>query len=298
MTLTMKASTHIPVLLEETIENLRVRPGGHYIDSTVGGGGHAALILGRSSPGGKLLGIDADPGAIEIARETLRPYGAAAILVNENFDQLEYICSKCGFLTVDGVLFDLGMSSMQLEDESRGFSFQLESPLDMRFSPTQELTAYEIVNNMSEDELANLIRRYGEEPRSRRIASYIVNSRPISTTTELARVVERVVGGRRERIHPSTRTFQALRVAVNQELENLECALNQVARVLNPGGRLVVISYHSLDDRMVKEFLRRESSGYTPTLKVINKKVIIPSLAEVRSNPRSRSARMRVTERI
>jgi len=305
-----RTSTHIPVLLREVVEALRVHVGGHYIDCTVGGGGHAAAILEKSSPAGKLLGIDADPKAIEVARGRLERYGRAVTLVNENFDHLEEICSRLGFRPVHGILFDLGMSSLQLENASRGFSFQLESPLDMRFSPSQELTAAEIVNSLPEEELAYLIERYGEERRSRRIARYIVQNRPLNTTLELARVVEMAVG-KRDRIHPATKTFQALRLAVNQELEHLEAALIQAVNLLSFGGRLVVISYHSLEDRLVKEFLRQESQGclcprgvptctcgYTPTLKVITKKVVTPSRAEVESNPRSRSARMRVAEKI
>lgn len=299
-------SNHIPVLLKESIEALQVQRGGRYIDCTVGGGGHAQAILEN---GGQLLGIDADPKAIEIAKTRLKPYGEA-LLINENFSHLEAICSRYNFRSVDGILFDLGMSSFQLEDGSRGFSFQRDEPLDMRFSPDQALTAANIVNTFPEHELAQLIERYGEERRSRLIARLIVQSRPLKTTGQLARVVEQMVG-RRGRIHPATRTFQALRMAVNHELENLEAGLNQAISLLGHGGRLVVISFHSLEDRLTKETFRRESRGclcppgtpvcvcgHKPSLKLVTKKVVRPSPDELAANPRSRSARMRIAERL
>jgi 16S rRNA (cytosine1402-N4)-methyltransferase len=277
----------------------------------VGGGGHAAAILEESSPGGQLIGIDADPHAIKVARGKLKPYGKDAILVNENFKYLENICTRHGFSPVNGVLFDLGMSSLQLEEAGRGFSFRQDSPLDMRFSNGQDLTAADIVNTYPEVELARLLYRYGEEQRNRQIARLIVERRPLRTTQELARVVEQAVGGKRGRIHPATKTFQALRIAVNHELENLELALEQAVNLLGNGGRLVVISFHSLEDRLVKGFFRREAQwcicppgmpacicGHTPRLKVLSKKAFRPSPVEVQTNPRSRSARMRVTERI
>lgn len=298
---------HIPVLLNETIEALQVQPGRKYIDCTVGEGGHAAAILEK---GAHLLGIDIDPQAIEIARKRLQPYGENAILINENFENLERICSDSGFHPVHGVLFDLGMSSLQLTDTSRGFSFQHDSPLNMRFSPSQELSAATIVNTFPEDELAAIIKKYGEERRSKQIARSIVANRPIDTTLRLATVIERTVGFR-GKIHPATKTFQALRITVNQELQRLETALKQVANILFLGGRLVVISFHSLEDRLVKHYMRQESRdcicpprtpvcvcGHKAVFKLITKKVITPSLAEVQANPRSRSARMRVAERV
>lgn len=299
--------THIPVLLREAIEALQVQPGRRYVDCTVGEGGHAAAILER---GGRLLGIDIDPQAIAVARETLHPYGQNAILINDSYEYLERICSETGFRPVHGVLFDLGMSSAQLADSNRGFSFHQDSPLNMRYSPAQELSAETIVNTYSVDELAILIEQYGEERRSRQIARSIVANRPISTTLRLATVVEKAVGFR-GRIHPATRTFQALRIAVNQELKRLETALKQVAAVLCLGGRLVVISFHSLEDRLVKSFMRLESTdcicpprtpvcqcGHKATYRLITKRVITPSPDEVLANPRSRSARMRVVERV
>jgi 16S rRNA (cytosine1402-N4)-methyltransferase len=292
------ASTHTPVLLEEAIEALKVQPGGRYIDGTIGPGGHAAAILERSAPGGQLLGIDADPQAIKMARSRLEAYGDSVLLVNQNFANLRSICLKYGFFPVHGILFDLGLSSVQLDRNNRGFSFRHDSLLDMRLNPRQEITADTIINSSSENQLAQLIKAYGEERHSQQIARYIVRQRPINTSLQLAQTIEQAVGGRRGRIHPATRTFQALRIAVNQELENLKSALEQAVDLLGFGGRLVVISYHSLEDRIVKQFMHQRASGDDATLSLINKKVITPSLAEVHYNPRSRSAKLRAAERI
>ena len=297
MNLTMSAATHIPVLLEETIEALAVQPGGRYIDCTLGAGGHAAAILERSSPGGQLLGIDADPEAITVARARLEAYSHSTLLINENFANLKAICIKHGFFPVHGILFDLGLSSLQL-NSNRGFSFQHDSPLDMRLSSGQQVTASDIVNTFSERELAELIKTFGEESHSRKIACYIVQERPLKTTLQLAGTIEQAMGGRRGRIHPATRTFQALRIAVNRELEYLESALKQAVDLLGFSGRLVVISYHSLEDRIVKRFMHQEARGEKACLRLVNKKVIIPSRAEVQFNPRSRSAKLRAVERI
>jgi len=299
MNITMSAaSTHIPVLLEETIEALNVQPGGRYIDCTIGPGGHAVAILENSSPGGQLLGIDADPKAIKMARAKLDAYSDSVLLVNQNFANLSSICLEHGFAPVHGILLDLGLSSVQLEKNNRGFSFQHDSRLDMRLSPRQEITADIIINSSPEDQLAKLIRAYGEERHSQQIARQIVRQRPITSSLELAQTIEQAVGGRRGRIHPATRTFQALRIAVNQELENLQSALEQAVDLLGFGGRLVVISYHSLEDRIVKQFMHQRASGDSACLSLINKKVITPSLAEVHYNPRSRSAKLRAAERI
>lgn len=305
------APVHIPVLLKETIESLRVQAGGRYIDGTVGGGGHAAAILERSLPGGQLLGIDADPAALAIARSRLAAYGESVLLVNENFINLEAVCIKYGFTPVHGILFDLGLSSLQLDGNGRGFSFQHDAPLDMRFNPNQKLTAADIVNTFSEDEIAHLLRTCGEEAHSRQIARYIVQQRPIRTTLELVTVIERAVGPRCGRIHPATKTFQALRIAVNHELDYLESALEQAVNLLSYDGRLAVISYHSLEDRIVKQFMHREAKNcicppgtpvcvcqHQASLRVVTRKVITPSLAEVQFNPRSRSAKLRVAERV
>jgi 16S rRNA (cytosine1402-N4)-methyltransferase len=312
ITLTMTAAySHEPVLLEESISALQIQRGGRYIDCTVNGGGHAAAILEESSPGGQLLGIDADPEAIRIAKEKFKSYGNNVILVNENFRYIENICNRYSFRPVHGIIFDLGMSSLQLEASGRGFSFQQDSPLDMRFSPRQSLTAADIVNTYPEQELAELLERYGEEYRGRQIARRVVERRPLKSTLDLSRVVEEAVGGRRGRIHPATKTFQALRIVVNEELESLQLALTQALNLLGSGGRVVVISFHSLEDRLVKEFLRRESQGcvcppsvpvcvcgHKPNLKIVTKKAIKPSQSEIQANPRSRSAKMRVGERI
>jgi 16S rRNA (cytosine1402-N4)-methyltransferase len=302
---------HKPVLLKETIEALAVQPGGRYVDCTLGGGGHAAAILEQIAPGGQLLGIDADPEAIRIATARLSKYQNSVLMVNDNFANLDDICQRYSFLPVHGVLLDLGLSSYQLEDDPRGFSFQRDAELDMRFNPAQDTVAADIVNTSSEIELALILREYGEERFSQRIARRIVEERPITTTLQLARVVEDALGGRRGKIHPATRTFQALRIAVNRELEMLETALSKARDVLGIGGRLVVISYHSLEDRIVKHFVQKEAKdcicppnilvchcGHSASLRIVNKKIIVPSEEERKDNPRSRSAKMRVAEKI
>lgn len=307
----MLTVAHKPVLLREVIEALAVQPGGRYVDCTLGGGGHAAAILEHAAPGGQVLGIDADPGAIHLASVRLAEYQDAVLLVNENFSNIEDICRRYSFIPVHGVLFDLGLSTYQLDGDARGFSFQRDAELDMRFGPDQETTAADIINSTSETELALILQEYGEERLSRRIARRIVQERPITTTLQLASVVEAAVGGRHGRIHPATRTFQALRIAVNRELENLEVALSKTIDVLGVGGRLVVISYHSLEDRIVKHFMQKEASdcicpanipecrcGHKASLRILTKRVIIPSEEEIRDNPRSRSAKMRVAEKI
>jgi 16S rRNA (cytosine1402-N4)-methyltransferase len=311
MSVAMAVPIHLPVLLDEVIAALQPRRGGRFADCTVGLGGHAAAILEEILPSGRLLGIDADPQAIRIGRDRLSRYGDAVTLVNDNFINLEAICERYHIHPVDGILFDLGVSSLQLDTAERGFSFHLDAPLDMRFDPEQGLTASDIVNCFSEQELARLIERYGEERHSRRIARHIVRNRPVATTAELARLVEQGVNGKRARIHPATRTFMALRIAVNNELQNLELALKQTPNLLRPGGRLTVISYHSLEDRIVKQFMRYAASsclcppgtvvcrcGHVPTLKLISRKVIKPTSLEIESNPRSRSAKLRVAERL
>jgi 16S rRNA (cytosine1402-N4)-methyltransferase len=313
MSVAMSVPIHVSVLLDEVIAGLHPRPGGYFIDCTVGLGGHAAAILKEISPSGRLLGIDADPDAIKISKDRLSDYSEAVTLVNDNFVNLEAICKRYHIHPVDGILFDLGVSSLQLGTAERGFSFQFDAPLDMRFNPEQGLTASDIVNRFSEQELAKLIERYGEERHSRRIARYIAQNRPITTTAELAQLVQQasVASSRRSKIHPATRTFMALRIAVNSELQNLELALKQTPNLLRPGGRLTVISYHSLEDRIVKQFMRYAASscvcppgtiicrcGHAPTLKLISRKVIKPTSLEIESNPRSRSARLRIAERL
>jgi len=311
MIIAMSLPVHIPVLLDEVIAGLQPQRGDYFVDCTVGLGGHAAAILEKISPPGRLLGIDADPEAIKLSQDKLSDYGEAVTLVNDNFVNLEAICKRYHFHPVDGILFDLGVSSLQLDTAERGFSFHLDAPLNMSFDTGQELTASDIVNSFSEQELAKLIEKYGEERHSRRIARYIVQNRPIATTVELASLVERALSGKRARIHPATRTFMALRIAVNNELQNLELALKQTINLLRPGGRLTVVSYHSLEDRIVKQFMRYAASsclcppgtvvcrcGHVPTLKLISRKVIKPTSLEIESNPRSRSAKLRIAERL
>lgn len=303
-------SYHIPVLLNEAMQGLQLRAGGYFVDCTVGLGGHAVAIL-EASPSGKLLGIDADPEALKIAEIRLSDYREAVTLVNDNFANLEAICTKYHFRPVDGILFDLGVSSLQLDTARRGFSFQHDAPLDMRFDPRQELTASDIVNTLPEEELARILTKYGEERHSRQLARLIGQNRPFSTTTQLAQLAEQVLGNKHSRIHPATRTFMALRIAVNKELENLAASLRQTISLLRPGGRLVVISYHSLEDRIVKQFMQRQASsclcppeaiicrcGHVPTLKLISRKVIRPTSLEAESNPRCRSAKLRIAEQL
>jgi 16S rRNA (cytosine1402-N4)-methyltransferase len=300
-------SSHIPVLLDEVMDALQVRPEGRYVDCTLGGGGHSAAILER---GGRVLGIDIDPQAIDAARQKLASYDDRINLINNSFENLEIICAKTHFSPVNGVLFDLGMSSLQISNPERGFSFQSEGPLKMCFNPSEELTAEVIVNDFPEDEIARIIKQYGEESRSKAIAKAIVSNRPISTTTQLSAIVSKVVGFH-GRIHPATKTFQAIRIAVNQELERIKSALKQVVNILIVGGRLVVISFHSLEDRLVKDFMRTESQecicpprtpacicNHHARFKLITKKVVVASSAEVAVNPLSRSAKMRVAELI
>ena len=303
--------THVPVLFQAVLNGLQVRPGGRYVDATVGGGGHAAGILAASSPGGRLLGLDRDPAAVEAARVRLSSYAARVVLVHSSFSLLAEVARARQFVPVDGVLFDLGLSSLQLADPTRGFAFMADGPLDMRFDPTKGGSgAAALVNRLSPEELAALLYRYGEEKQARRIAEAIVAARPLHTTKELAIVVEQAVG-RRGRIHPATRTFQALRIAVNDELNALEAALPQAVEILAPGGRLAVISFHSLEDRPVKRFMRRESRDcicppempvctcdHRATLRWVTRKPIRPTAEEISANPRARSARLRVAERI
>ncbi len=287
---------HTPVMAAEALEGLLVHPGGSYVDCTLGAGGHARAILEHSMPGGRLLGIDADPSAIEIAMGALSQFGSAFVPAHGNFAELETICGTYGFTRNDGILFDLGLSSMQVDTAERGFSFQRDAPLDMRFDTSEGAGADEIVNTSSEQEIARILWEYGEERCSRQIAHRIVENRPILSTLRLAHLVQQVLGSRRGRIHPATRTFMALRIAVNRELESLKLALDQTVNLLRTGGRLVVISYHSLEDRIVKEFMRGEASKQTFSL--ITKKVIRPTSLECGSNPRSRSARLRIAERL
>lgn len=287
---------HRSVLLAEALELLAVRPGGLYVDGTLGLGGHAAAILERSSPGGRVIAFDKDAETMAAARETLRPFGDRVRLVHADFREAP---RTLGAERADGILLDLGVSSAQLDDASRGFSFREEGPLDMRMDRSDGPTAADLVNRLPEDELANLIYRYGEERASRRIARAIAEARKrrhFATTLELAEVVRRAAGrSRRPGLDPATQTFQALRIAVNAELVDLEAALQALAACLAPGGRLVAIAFHSLEDRAVKHTFRalQGQGGFT----VLTKKPLRPGEAEVRANPRARSARLRGLQR-
>jgi 16S rRNA (cytosine1402-N4)-methyltransferase len=300
---------HVSVLLSETLDGLAIKPGCRYIDGTVGGGGHSEAIL-ASAPDVEVLGLDADPTALDRAALRLLPFGSRVKLVNANFAQLSSVARANGFDQVDGIVLDLGLSSDQLGDPERGFGFTAGGPLDMRFDQTRGQPAADLINQIDQDELADLIYRYGEEPASRKIARAIVAARPIHTADQLADVIEKAVG-RRGRLHPATLTFQALRIAVNDELAALMSALPQAAGLLHSGGRLAVISFHSLEDRIVKEYFRSVSQEHLPqpddppgmayrsaTLRVITRKPIVASEAEVLSNPRARSAKLRIAEKL
>jgi len=283
---------HVSVLFQKVIEYLAPHPSGRYIDATLGAGGHAAGILDASAPTGRLLGLDADPAALVIAAANLSDYGNRATLVHSNFERLREVAAANDFFPADGILVDLGLSSMQLADAARGFSFLSDGALDMRFSPDTETTAADLINSLDEKELADLIFEYGEEHASRRIARAILQGRPITTAAQLANVIERAVG-RHGRLHPATRTFQALRIAVNREIEALQSVLPQIAETLAPRGRVAVISFHSLEDRLVKNFVRESEN-----LHVLTKHPARPTHEEVVANPRSRSAKLRVAEKI
>ncbi len=309
----VETAEHLPVMLDEVLQGLALRPGDDVIDATLGGGGHAAAILQAIAPDGRLLGLDADPLAVARSRQRLAKAAATgrAVLVHANFAQLRQTAEAHGFTAVAGILMDLGLSSLQLADPRRGFSFQMAAPLDMRFDPTQGSPVSDLVNRLPEKELADLIYRFGEERRARHIARAIVQARPIRDTEHLAQVITAAVGGRSGRIHPATRTFQALRIAVNRELEALSSALPQAIQLLKPGGRLAVISFHSLEDRIVKQFFQQESRDcicppevptcvceHRATIRVLTRHPQRPSAEEVARNPRSRSARLRIAERL
>ena len=300
------AEDHIPVLLQEVVEGLSPRPETRYIDATVGGGGHAKAVLAAAGAGASLLGLDADPQALAAAHQVLQHFGDSVLLVESNFRHLRMIAEELGFTQVEGILLDLGLSGFQLRTIGRGFSFQTDEALDMRFSPTQRLTAADIVNTCPEQALADVIFRYGEEPHARRIARRIVASRPVHTTGHFAQIIAAVVG-RRGKIHPATRTFQALRIAVNDELTALREVLPQAIELLAPSGRLAVISFHSLEDRIVKEFFNAESRdcicppetpvcvcGHVARVSYLFRRARRASEAEVARNPQSRSARLRI----
>jgi 16S rRNA (cytosine1402-N4)-methyltransferase len=305
-----QAGGHVPVLYDQVLAWLQPRPGGWYVDATLGAGGHARGILLASHPDGRLLGLDADPDALLHASKVLEPFGDRVTLRVANFRQLGAVAGALDIREVDGILMDLGLSSRQLDEAERGFSFAQDGPLDMRMDRSRRESAADLVNTLSEAELSDILWQYGEERQSRRIARAIVAARPLVTTGQLADLVARTVG-RREKIHPATRTFQALRIAVNEELEALSEALPEARDLLRPGGRLAVIAFHSLEDRLVKAFYRQEARAcicppelpvcvcqHQATLRVLTSKPIRPSADETARNPRSRSARLRVAERL
>ena len=323
---------HRPVLTAEALAALAVRAGGVYLDGTLGEGGHCQAILEQCAPDGMALGIDRDPRSVAAAQRRLAGFGSRAVIAQGSYADVAQIAGERGIASVDGALLDLGFSSRQVEMDGYGFSFQRDEPLDMRYDPAGGgVTAQDIVNNAGAGELADLIFRFGEERRSRAIARAIVAGRPVTTTGQLAQIVAQIGGrrrggrgssgrgrgggrgssGRGQGRHPATRTFQALRIAVNRELEHLAAGLDAVLELLAPGGRLAVISYHSLEDRLVKEWLRQESGvcvcppalpvcgcGRRARLRLAQRRVIRPAAAEVAANPRSRSARLRAAERI
>jgi 16S rRNA (cytosine1402-N4)-methyltransferase len=290
------AEPHTPVLLEEVLEWLRIKPNGSYIDATLGAGGHSAAIAARLTSG-KLISLDRDAQALELAAERLKSFGLKVRLVASPFSRIAEVVRELEIPGVDGVLADLGVSSMQLDHAARGFSFREAGPLDMRMDAGEELTAEEIVNRWSEKEVADLLYQEAEEHDSRRIARAIVRARPIRDTAHLAATVAgaRKVRGR-QRLHPATKTFLALRIAVNREMEELGQFLSRTPATLNSGGRWVVLTYHSREDRLVKRaFQEGERLG---TLKVLTKRVIQPNESEISANPRSRSAKLRCAERV
>ena len=313
----MKAE-HLPVLAEEVMLMLAPAPGSLQIDATLGGGGHTERILEANHPDGRLLGLDADGTAIARVQERLGPrFGDRLVLRQANFRELATVAPDAGFTLADGCLFDLGLSSFQLADTDRGFGFRAGGPLDMRFDPARGVPAGELLATLDVDDLTALFRRYGEEPKASRIARAIVDARrtaPVSTAEELATLVERVVPPNPRaprRTHPATRIFQALRIAVNEELEALEAGLAAAVDLLRPGGRLVVLSYHSLEDRIVKRLFQAEQRGCVcppevpicvcgriPRLRLVTRPSLTPTAAEIAANPRARSARLRAVERI
>jgi 16S rRNA (cytosine1402-N4)-methyltransferase len=303
---------HQPVLLTEVLDGLALEPGARVIDGTLGAGGHAEAILAATAPTGQLLGIDRDSTALEIAQTRLAPYAERLHTWHGSYVDMAQAAAESGFEAVDAVLLDLGLSSLQLDDPRRGFAFRYDAPLDMRFDQRAPLTAADLVNELSEEELAGLIRDYGEERHARRIAGAIIAARPLRSTSALREAVARVVPpSRRARIHPATRTFQALRIAVNGELGALGRGLPQAVDLLKPGGRLAVISFHSLEDRIVKQFMRREAADcicppeqpvctcdHEARLRLVTRKPLAASAAEIARNPRSRSARLRIAEHL
>ncbi len=302
--------THKPVLYKEIIHALQPRSGGRYVDGTLGAGGHARGILEACAPDGLLLGLDVDPQALALARETLAPYEQRIHLAQASHITLSEQLATLKWDAIDGILLDLGASSMQFDNAERGFSFMQDGPLDMRFGPQALMSAEEIINTFDERELADMIYRYGEDRDSRKIAKAIVMNRPLRTTRELVAVIEKASPRRGDKLHPATQTFQALRIAVNEELAAVEKTLPQAVAALRSGGRCAVISFHSLEDRIVKEYFREQSKELInppyeqiyeverkAVVEMINKKPILPSEEEIKDNPRARSSKLRIIEK-
>jgi len=307
----MNDSPHLPVLYKEIIHALQPKHGSSYVDGTLGAGGHARGILEACAPDGQLLGLDVDPQALVIARETLAPYEHRTHLAQASYTTLTAQLQQLGWDEVEGIVLDLGASSMQFDTAERGFSFMQDAPLDMRFGPHATQTAADIVNSYPERDLADLIYEYGEERDSRKIARAIVNKRPLHTTRELVAAIEAVSPRRGDRVHPATRTFQALRIAVNEELSSIKEVLPQAVASLKSSGRLAVITFHSLEDRIVKGFFREQSKDLVnppyeqlyeverkAIIKEVNRKPITPSEEETKNNSRARSAKLRIAEKI
>jgi 16S rRNA (cytosine1402-N4)-methyltransferase len=304
-------SPHIPVLYHEIINALAPYSGGLYIDGTLGAGGHAMGILAASDPDGKLLGIDLDPQALVIANRHLSVFKDRVFVRQGTYVDMASFVKEIGWLFVDGIILDLGVSSIQLDTKERGFSFLYNAPLDMRFGDQTSFNAADLVNSLAENDLANIIWKYGEEKYSRKIARMICQNRPINTTFELANLVKKAYGNQYSQIHPATRTFQAIRIAVNQEMQAIESVVPQAIRLLKPGGKLAIISFHSLEDRIVKSIFRTESKdcicppnqplctcNHIKSIKEVNRKPIEASPEEITNNPRARSAKLRIAEKL
>ena len=302
---------HLPVLYHEVLKTLNPVHSRHYVDGTLGAGGHARGLLEYSAPDGQLLGMDLDPAALKLASANLTQFSERCHLVQASYTEMQREVRLLGWKSVNGILLDLGISSMQVDNPARGFSFRSDAPLDMRFNPEVGVTAADLVNQSTEEELLQILWEYGEEQQARRIVRSILIARPLHTTGQLTSLIEDAVGKSRRGIHPATRTFQALRIVVNNELENIKVVLPDAIQLLSPGGRLAVITFHSLEDRIVKHYFQRESKdclcppgvpicqcGHQASLKIIKPAFIQAGELEIKSNPRSRSARLRVAEKL
>ncbi|WP_054740593.1 16S rRNA (cytosine(1402)-N(4))-methyltransferase RsmH [Cellulosilyticum ruminicola] len=307
---------HVSVLLNECIEGLAIKPNGIYVDGTLGGAGHASVVCSHLSEAGHFIGIDQDNNALAVSKERLKDVKAKVSIVKSNFEQTANVLESLGVEKIDGMLIDLGVSSHQLDEADRGFSYMHDAPLDMRMNQDSKYSAYDVVNEMSEEELYRIIKEYGEERWAKRVAQFIVEERkfkPIETTYELVDVIKKAIpqGARKDGPHPAKRTFQAIRIAVNRELEIIAPTINDVVEKLAPGGRLCIITFHSLEDRIVKQAFKKLEDpctcakefpvcvcGKVPQVKVITRKPILPSEGELEANHRSRSAKLRIVEKL